>query len=218
MGSRALSREALLESMRGRIGDKVLQAMARVPREIFVPEEIRSRAYDDTPLPIGQGQTISAPHMVAIMCDILDLQKGMNVLEVGGGSGYHAAIMAEIVGADGHVYSVERVPELVGRAMENLRLAGVSNVTVVEGDGSAGLPEHAPYDRISVAATAPAVPEPLKDQLKAGGKLVIPVGSGYQELLLVTRKNGFVVEEKMGVVFVPLIGEHGFKRARNDRT
>jgi protein-L-isoaspartate(D-aspartate) O-methyltransferase len=149
--------------------------------------------------------------MVAIMCDILDLQKGMNILEIGGGSGYHAAIMGEIVGPDGHVYSVERVPELTSQARENLQLAGVLNVTLVEGDGSAGLPEHAPYDRISVAATAPAVPEPLKDQLKKGGKLVIPVGAGYQELLLVTRKNGFVVEEKMGVVFVPLIGEHGFK-------
>jgi protein-L-isoaspartate(D-aspartate) O-methyltransferase len=213
-----LNKKQLLQAMLGRISDKVVEAMGSVPREIFVPEEIRSQAYEDTPLPIGRGQTISAPHMVAIMCDILDLQKGMNVLEVGGGSGYHAAVMAEIVGPDGHVYSVERVPELVDRAKENLRLAGVSNVTVVEGDGSAGLPEHAPYDRISVAATAPAVPEPLKDQLKAGGKLVIPVGAGYQELLLVTRNNGFVVEEKMGVVFVPLIGEHGFKRARNDWT
>jgi protein-L-isoaspartate(D-aspartate) O-methyltransferase len=200
--------------MSGRIGDKVLQALYKVPREIFVPEEIRSRAYDDTPLPIGQGQTISAPHMVAIMCDILDLQKGMNVLEVGGGSGYHAAVMAEIIGPEGHVYSVERVPELVSRAREALKRAGILNVTVVEGDGSNGLPEHAPYDRISVAATAPAVPEPLKDQLKVGGKLVIPVGVGYQELLLVTRKNGFVVEEKMGVVFVPLIGEHGFKERK----
>ena len=111
-----MSREGLLEAMRSRIGDKVLQAMSRVPREIFVPEVIRSRAYDDTPLPIGKGQTISAPHMVAIMCDILDLQKGMNILEIGGGSGYHAAIMADIVGPEGHVYSVERVPDLVGQA------------------------------------------------------------------------------------------------------
>jgi protein-L-isoaspartate(D-aspartate) O-methyltransferase len=152
--------------------------------------------------------------MVAIMCDILDLQKGMTVLEVGGGSGYHAAVIAEIIGPKGHVYSVERVPELVSRARDNLKQAGILNVAMVQGDGSAGLPEHAPYDRISVAATAPAVPEPLKDQLKVGGKLVIPVGVGYQELLLVTRKNGFLVEEKMGVVFVPLIGEHGFKERR----
>lgn len=200
--------------MEGRIGDKVLQAMSKIPREIFVPDESRFRAYDDTPLPIGHGQTISAPHMVAIMCDLLDLRKGMNVLEVGGGSGYHAAIMAEIIGPEGHVYSVERVPELVNRARESLKQAGILNVTVIEGDGSNGLPEHAPYDRISVAATAPAVPEPLKQQLKVGGKLIIPVGTGYQELLLVTRKNGFVVEEKMGVVFVPLIGEHGFKERK----
>lgn len=200
--------------MEGRIGDKVLQAMSKVPREIFVPDESRFRAYDDTPLPIGHGQTISAPHMVAIMCDLLDLRKGMNVLEVGGGSGYHAAVMAEIIGPEGHVYSVERVPELVSQAREALKRAGIMNVTVVEGDGSNGLPEHAPYDRISVAATAPAVPEPLKAQLKVGGKLIIPVGVGYQELLLVTRKNGFVVEEKMGVVFVPLIGEHGFKERK----
>lgn len=200
--------------MKGRIGDKVLEAMSRVPREIFVPEDIRSQAYEDTPLPIGHGQTISAPHMVAIMCDILDLQKGMTVLEIGGGSGYHAAVMAEIIGPEGHVYSVERVRTLVSQAKENLKRAGILNVTVIEGDGSIGLPEHAPYDRISVAATAPSVPEPLKDQLKVGGKLVIPVGAGYQELLLVTRKNGFVVEEKMGVVFVPLIGEHGFKERR----
>lgn len=204
----------LLESMEGRIGDKVLQAMSKVPREIFVPDEAKFRAYDDTPLPIGHGQTISAPHMVAIMCDLLDLQKGMNVLEVGGGSGYHAAVMAEIIGPEGHIYSVERVPELVSQAREALKRAGILNVTVVEGDGSNGLPEHAPYDRISVAATAPAVPEPLKEQLKVGGKLIIPVGVGYQELLLVTRKNGFAVEEKMGVVFVPLIGEHGFKERK----
>jgi protein-L-isoaspartate(D-aspartate) O-methyltransferase len=138
----------------------------------------------------------------------------MTVLEVGGGSGYHAAVIAEIIGPEGHVYSVERVPELVSQARDNLKQAGILNVTMVQGDGSAGLPEHAPFDRISVAATAPSVPEPLKDQLKVGGKLVIPVGVGYQELLLVTRKNGFLVEEKMGVVFVPLIGEHGFKEHR----
>lgn len=206
-----MKRDDLLDGMEGRIGRRVIEAMSKVPRELFVLDELTSVAYRDTPLPIGHGQTISAPHMVAIMCDILDLQGGMKVLEVGGGSGYHAAVMAELVGAEGHVYTIERIPELVIMARENLQRAGISNVTVIQGDGSSGLAEHAPYDRISVAATAPAVPWPLKEQLKKGGKLVIPVGTGYQELLLVTRKNGFVVEEKMGVIFVPLIGEHGFK-------
>lgn len=205
-----MKKEDLLEGMRGRISDRVIEAMSRVPRELFVPEELRSEAYYDLPLPIGFGQTISAPHMVAIMCEILDLQEGMTVLEVGGGRGYHAAVMAYMVGPKGHVYSVERIPELVARARENLSRAGITNVTMVEGDGSLGLPEHAPYDRISVAATAPKVPEPLKQQLRPGGKLVIPVGVGFQELVLVTRKNGFVTEEKMGVAFVPLIGKHGF--------
>ncbi len=205
-----MNKEDLLQGMRGRIGDRVIEAMSGVDRELFLPDRLKSEAYYDAPLPIGSGQTISAPHMVAIMCEILDLQEGMKVLEVGGGSGYHAAVMAHLVGSKGHIYSVERISKLASNARYNLSRAGISNVTIVEGDGSLGLPEHAPYDRISVAATAPSIPEPLKEQLKPGGKLVIPVGIGYQELVLVTRKNGFVVEEKMGVAFVPLIGKHGF--------
>lgn len=206
-----MNREQLLNAL-GEIADpKVVSAMSRVKRELFLPEHLQSRAYDDTPLPIGLGQTISAPHMVAIMCSILELEPGMTVLEVGGGSGYHAAVMAELVGHSGHVYSVERMSELVEYARENLERAGIRNVTMILSDGSLGLPEHAPYDRISVAATAPDVPEPLKQQLKRGGKMVIPVGRNYQELYLVTRKNGFSIERKMGVIFVPLIGEEGFK-------
>ena len=206
-----MNKKELLEGMRGFVSDRVILAMSRVPRELFVPDDLRSRAYEDTPLPIGYGQTISAPHMVAIMCNLLDLQEGMIVLEVGGGSGYHAAVMADLIGPRGHVYSVERIPGLAAQARSNLELAGIKNVTMIQGDGSIGLPEHGPYDRISVAATAPDVPEPLKQQLKIEGKMVIPVGRGFQELVLVTRKNGFVVEQKMGVAFVPLIGERGFK-------
>ncbi|VVB72607.1 Protein-L-isoaspartate O-methyltransferase [uncultured archaeon] len=206
-----MKKEQLLEGMRGRIKDSVIEAMYHVPRELFLPEHMRWKAYDDTPLPIGENQTISAPHMVAIMCDILDIAKGMKILEVGGGSGYHAAVMAVLAGPQGHVYSVERMPELVALARSNLESAGIENVTVIEADGSIGLLEHAPYDRISVAATAPHVPEPLKQQLKVGGKMVLPVGRDYQELILVKRKNGFTVEEKMGVIFVPLIGKEGFK-------
>ena len=214
MGSRDLNKEQLLSSLEEVADPRVISAMSHVPRELFLPEPLQSRAYDDTPLPIGRGQTISAPHMVAIMCTILDLQPGMNVLEVGGGSGYHAAVMAELVRPGGQVYSVERIAGLVEAARLNLARAGVENVTVIHSDGSLGLPEHAPYDRISVAATAPSIPEPLKQQLKIEGRMVIPVGEDYQELYLVTRKNGFFAERKMGVIFVPLIGEEGF-RERN---
>jgi protein-L-isoaspartate(D-aspartate) O-methyltransferase len=211
LGSRALNKEQLLGSLQGNVKESVISAMSRVPRELFLPVALQSRAYDDTPLSIGYGQTISAPHMVAIMCDLLDLQPGMTVLEVGGGSGYHAAVMAEMVGPNGWIYSVERKPELVAAAKRNLESSGIKNVTMIEADGSLGLAEHAPYDRISVAATAPKVPEPLKQQLKEGGKMVLPVGRDYQELYLLTRKNGFSIEEKMGVIFVPLIGKEGFK-------
>jgi protein-L-isoaspartate(D-aspartate) O-methyltransferase len=187
-------------------------AISRVPRELFVPEDLERRAYDDMPLPIGLNQTISAPHMVAIMSQLLDLLPGMKVLEVGGGSGYHAAVMAFLVGPKGHIYSVERKPELVILARRNLEKANIANVTIIEADGSLGLAEHAPYDRISVAAAAPQIPESLKQQLDVGGKMVLPVGRDRQVLLLVTRKdNGFEVEEKMGVIFVPLIGVEGFK-------
>jgi protein-L-isoaspartate(D-aspartate) O-methyltransferase len=211
MGAGTVNKEYLLNGMRGRISEPVLAAMSQVPRELFVPEHLGERAYDDMPLPIGLNQTISAPHMVAIMCELLELKPGMNVLEVGGGSGYHAAVMAVLVGPKGHVYSVERMPELVAFARKNLQKAGIENVTMIEADGSLGLPEHAPYDRISVAATAPQIPESLKQQLRVGGKMILPVGRDFQELLLVTRTNGFSVEEKMGVVFVPLIGKEGFK-------
>lgn len=205
-------KEEMLKMLRGNIDDRVVEAMGRVPRELFVPESIRHIAYEDHPLPIGEGQTISAPHMVAIMCDVLDIHEGMRVLDVGTGSGYHAAVMADLVGPEGHVYSIERVPELVVYSRRNFREAGIENVTVIEGDGSRGLPDRAPYDRINVAATAPEVPEPLKEQLKVGGKLVIPVGSCYQELVLVVRtEEGFELEHRGGVVFVPLIGDHGFK-------
>lgn len=213
MGAAALRKERLIESLRNYVSDRVVEAMSRVPRELFVPEELRPMAYEDRPLPIGHGQTISAPHMVAIMCDLLDLQEGMKVLEVGGGCGYHAAVMAELVGPSGHVYSVERIPELVEVARRNLEKAGYRNVSMILGDGTLGYGEQAPYDRISVAASAPDIPEPLKEQLRPGGRMVIPVGSYSQDLLVVTKNHEIRVERAMGVVFVPLIGEYGFKDA-----
>jgi len=205
-----IKRNRLIEELRQhRIGERVLAAMRKVPRHLFVPENEQRNAYADYPLPIGWGQTISAPHMVAIMCDLLDIQDGMKVLEIGGGSGYHAAVMAMLAGS-GHVYSVERIEALALFAHENLNKAGIKNVTVIVEDGSLGLPGFAPYDRISVAAASPEILDTLTDQLKTGGKLVIPVGKYYQELYLVTKTDGLKKEAKGGVVFVPLVGKKGF--------
>ncbi|MBC7108258.1 MAG: protein-L-isoaspartate O-methyltransferase [Methanomassiliicoccales archaeon] len=191
----------------------VIKAMEKVPRHLFVPEGIRRSAYIDTPLSIGEGQTISAPHMVALMVETLDLHPGMKVLEVGGGSGYHAAVMGELVRPDGHVYSVERIESLAERAKRNLKEAGYDDiVTIVVGDGSKGLKEYAPFDRICVAAAAPGVPEPLKQQLADDGKLLVPVGGRwYQDLILVERKQNKYLQMNLGgCVFVPLIGEYGY--------
>lgn len=200
----------LIEELRQHgISERVLDAMKRVPRHLFVPEKEQRNAYADYPLPIGWGQTISAPHMVAIMCDLLDIQDGMNVLEIGAGSGYHAAVMAILAGS-GHVYAVEVIESLASFARDNLKKAGIKNVTVIVEDGSLGLPGFAPYDRISVAAASPEILDTLTDQLKVGGKLVIPVGKYYQELYLVTKTNSLKKEAKGGVVFVPLLGKKGF--------
>jgi protein-L-isoaspartate(D-aspartate) O-methyltransferase len=204
-----LNHESLFEGMKGRVDERVLQAMMKVKRELFVPEKCKSMAYADMPLPIGHGQTISAPHMVAIMVQLLDLREGMKVLDIGTGSGYHAAIMAQLVGSTGYIYSVEIIPELVKMAGENLKVAGIENVTVIQGDGSLGLPEYAPYDRINVAASAPEVPKPLMDQLAKGGKMAVPVGSYYQELVLVTKEDGSTSQRLMAVAFVPLVGRFG---------
>ena len=192
------------------IDRRVLDAMDKVPRHIFVSDSQKEYAYQDTPLSIGMGQTISAPHMVAIMCNLLDLEEGMRVLEIGTGSGYHVAVIAELVGKTGHVYTVERIEQLAYFARDNLKKTGYANVTVIIEDGSLGLPEYAPYDRISVAAAAPKVPQTLIDQLKEGGKMVIPVGSFPQELFLVTKNIEVTMVKKGGVSFVPLKGKHGF--------
>ncbi len=195
--------------------EPVRRAMEKVPRDEFVPEEEKHRAYMDMPLPIGEGQTISAPHMVAMIAEILDLREGMKVLEIGSGCGYNAAVIAEIIGKDGHLYTIERIRSLYERARRKLRELGYDNVTVIHGDGSQGWPEEAPYDRIYVTAAAPYVPEPLMEQLGLGGKLLIPVGSDkfYQELVLIERisDEDYRSENLGGVAFVPQIGKHGWK-------
>ena len=200
---------------------KVKEAMLKVPREKFVPENLRSQAYLDMPLPIGYGQTISAPHMVAMMCELLELEVGHKVLEVGAGCGYHAAVIAEIVapkGAEkpGHIYTVEIIDRLAETARRNLEKTSYSSrVTVITGDGSLGLPEYAPYDRILVTAAAPDVPPPLIEQLKPGGIIVIPVGEAYAyQVLRVLRKkpNGLIEwKDLLGVAFVPLRGTYGHR-------
>lgn len=190
---------------------EVEDAMLSVKREDFVPPSVRRYAYDDTPLEIGFGQTISAPHMVAMMCEELELKKGLKILEIGAGSGYHAAVISRIIGEEGKVYSIERIAELAEFARKNLEKAGIKNVEVIEGDGSLGLPEHAPYDRILVTCSAPDIPEPLVEQLKEGGIILIPVGRTFSVLIKGIKKGeGLEKKEICGCAFVPLIGKYGF--------
>ena len=184
--------------------EQVLDAMRQVPRHLFVPPDYVDQAYEDHPLPIGHGQTISQPTVVGLMTEALALQPGDRVLEIGAGSGYQAAVLAQLVD---HVYTVEIVSALVDRARANLAAAGYDNVTVQHGDGYFGWPEHGPYDAIIVTAAPDHVPPPLKEQLADGGRLVIPVGpvGGYQELWLVTRTGDEFTTTSLGpVAFVPL--------------
>lgn len=194
--------------------ETVKNAMLSVPREEFMTPENRGLAYLDRPIPLKHGQTISAPHMVAIICEQLSLKPGMNVLEIGTGFGYNAAVVAELLGPTGHIYTMERIEALKESAEQNLKRTGYDNVTVILGDGTEGYPEKAPYDRIYATASAPKIPEPLRGQLKIGGRLITPIGedSSYQELVCIVRKgeNEFHSHNLGGVVFVPLIGKHGW--------
>ncbi|MBN2541588.1 protein-L-isoaspartate(D-aspartate) O-methyltransferase [bacterium] len=183
----------------------VLAAMRKVPRHEFVPEYLLDKAYIDSPLPIGEGQTISQPYIVGLMTELLDLDGDEKVLEIGTGSGYQAAILAEIVP---EVYSIEIICTLATTAEMRLKTMGYDNVTVMCGDGYKGWEEHAPFDGIIVTCAPGHIPQPLVDQLAVGGKLVIPVGTYYQELLLITKdENGVHQERVIGVRFVPMTGE-----------
>jgi protein-L-isoaspartate(D-aspartate) O-methyltransferase len=189
----------------------VEKAMLSVPREVFIPERKKAVAYVDRPIDIGSGQTISAPHMVAIMTEVMQLSSGQNVLEVGTGSGYHAAVVSQIVGKQGHVYSVERYEHLAEVARQRLKKSNIENVSVVMGDGSLGLEEFAPYNCIYVTCSAPSVPDPLKNQVCVGGRIVIPIGQVTGELMVLTKeKTGFYEKSYGGCAFVPLIGKYGF--------
>ncbi|MGZ7159784.1 MAG: protein-L-isoaspartate O-methyltransferase [Methanobacterium sp.] len=195
--------------------DKVRKAMEAVPREEFIPTSNRPYAYVDRPLPIGEGQTISAPHMVSMICELLELEEGLKVLEIGSGFGYNAAVIAQIIGKKGHLYSIERIESLAEIAKENLKRTGLGdNVTIIVGDGTKGYKEEAPFDRIYGTASAPSVPEPLKEQLKIGGIILVPVGEQqyYQDLIYIKResKDKFETKSIGGVAFVPMIGDHGW--------
>ena len=199
------------EQLRGRdvVDERVLEAMNRVPRELFVPDEYREHAYEDAALPIGWGQTISQPYMVARIVETLGVDHDDRVLDVGTGSGYQAAVLAELAG---EVVSIERLPELAERARACLALAGYDRVELHVGDGTLGVPERAPFDAIAVAAAAPGLPEALYDQLRPGGRLVIPVGGrlGQRLELIVRSPEGPAVVRSVPCRFVPLVGEQGF--------
>ncbi|MFQ5347587.1 MAG: protein-L-isoaspartate(D-aspartate) O-methyltransferase [Rhodothalassiaceae bacterium] len=211
----ARSREAMVAEQiagRGITDPRVLAAMRKVPREEFVPEPHRAHAYDDSALPIGCGQTISQPYIVALMIEAMRLKGGEHVLEVGSGSGYAAAVLAEIAS---DVVGIERQPELARRAQETLARLGYDTVTIIESDGSLGYPPAAPYDAILVSAAAPEVPPALIEQLRPGGRLVLPVGrQRAHQMVRRIEKGGrgrLYAEDITGVRFVPLVGKAGWK-------
>jgi len=195
---------------RGVSNQRLLAAMEKVPRHRFVPDSESHSAYEDMPIPIGSGQTISQPYMVALMTDLLQLTGEERVLEIGTGSGYQAALLAELAK---EVFSVERFESLAGRARSVLAGLGYENVTIVVGDGTLGYPNRAPYDRVIVTAAAPRIAQPWLDQLKDGGRLVLPLGQRWSQTLTVVIKEGSRIrtESHGGCVFVLLVGEHGWE-------
>ena len=200
--------EAQLKA-RGLIDERLLTAFGKVPRHLFVPEEVRQEAYADHPLPIGAGQTISQPYIVALMVDCLSLRGHERVLEIGSGSGYQTAVLAELAL---EVYSVERVPELLHAVRARLGALGYLNVHLTTGNGSLGWPEHAPFDAILVSAAAPRVPSPLVAQLAEGGRMAVPIGTPQAQMLVqVEKRHGALHQNDIAsCVFVPLIGEYGW--------
>jgi protein-L-isoaspartate(D-aspartate) O-methyltransferase len=210
---RADERSLMVESQirsRGITNPRLLAAMRDIPRHLFIPPPYNTSAYEDTPLPIGNGQTISQPYIVALMTELLDPQPEDHVLEIGAGSGYQAAILSMLVR---QVTTIERIPAVADLARENLEKLGLKNISIIIGDGTQGSPGNAPYDGIIITAAAPQIPQPLIDQLGAGGILVAPVGGReIQELITLTRRGSSIVRASHGGVrFVPLIGDYGWE-------
>ena len=206
-------RERMVRSQieaRGIVDKRVLDAMRTVPRHRFVPPHLEGSAYRDSPLPIGQGQTISQPYIVALMTEMLQLEGQERVLEIGTGSGYQAAILGQLAG---EVITVERLQALAQEASPLLAQLGYTNIRVEVGDGTQGWEADAPYDAIIITAAAPEVPEPVQEQLADGGRLLVPVGPRWTQSLVRVRRQGdqFRTEHSIGVAFVPLIGQHGWQ-------
>jgi len=206
-------REWMVESQiveRGIRDKRVIEVMKKVPRHLFVPEDIIESAYDDRALPIGRGQTISQPYIVALMTELLELKGDDKVLEIGTGSGYQAAILAELVK---EVYTIERVEPLAEEAKRRFEKLGLKNIKVYVKDGTEGLPDESPFDKIIITAATPDIPQPLVEQLKEGGIIVAPVGERYSQYMLKAIKKGKELERSylIPVAFVPLIGRYGWK-------
>ena len=214
-----MDREELVKKLKkyGYIRTKeVEKGFLEVDRGIFLPDDRKQFAYEDHPLEIGFEQTISAPHMVAMMCELLELKKGQKVLEIGAGTGYHATMIASIIGKNGSVYTIENIPELAEIAAENIKTAGYEDrIQVIVGDGSLGYEEEGPYDSILVTCAAPQISDPLKKQLKDPGNIVIPIGSLYLQKLYRFKRNGenWKREAHGDVLFVPMRGKFGFYRS-----
>lgn len=211
--SRADERRAMVEcqiAARGIHDPRVLAAMLEIPRHLFIPSPYDRAAYDDNPLPIGSGQTISQPYIVALMTEILHPKVTDNMLEIGAGSGYQAAVLSRLIR---RLTTIERITTVVNLARTNLKSIGIDNVIVIEGDGSLGYPGNAPYDGIIITAATPDVPQPLIEQLADGGILVAPVGGrDIQDLITFHKKGGSIIRGSHGGVrFVPLIGQHGWE-------
>jgi len=189
------------------------KALIEAPRHLFVPERLKPFAYKDIPLMIDRGQTISQPSTVVVMTETLEVKRGQKILEIGTGSGWQSALLSKLVGEKGFVYTVEIIPELVKFAKDNLKKLRIKNIKVIKGDGSLGLKKHSPYDRIIVTAACPDIPEPLIEQLKLRGIMVIPVGNVYLQAMFVVRKLKNRIEKRSigPFMFVPLVGKFGFK-------
>jgi protein-L-isoaspartate(D-aspartate) O-methyltransferase len=212
----AVAAERLVKILasKGITDDRVLDAFRSVPRHLFVDGAMYAQAYDDNALPIGSGQTISQPYVVALMTQLLQLGKDDKILEVGTGSGFQAAILAQF---SRRVYTIERQRDLADIARKRLRKMGYENIAFKQGDGSAGWVQHAPFDRIIVTAGAPVVPEVLIEQLATDGRMIVPVGGRFNQELIVYEKTGQEIKNHTegGVIFVPLIGQHGWREEQN---